>query len=165
MADNWSGIVLISQMIRDFTRGDREHTLQIIAFGKEEPGMIGSDAFLHQDGGKNVIAFVNLDTLGIGNLRADARSDPELLCLASAISRRLDVTMAVKYLAPITGDWKPFHDADIAFINFHSLDRTTLRLLHSPRDRLEMLDDERLAGAWRISAALVMNLGGITLRK
>jgi len=46
-------------------------------------------------------------------------------------------------LREISGDWEIFRRAGIPVINFHSMERKDLRLVHTSRDRLDQLDLEQ----------------------
>ncbi|MBD3649487.1 MAG: hypothetical protein HUJ31_19000, partial [Pseudomonadales bacterium] len=89
---------------------------------------------------------------------ADPRSSDGLLCLARDISREAGIDVEFRTVHEITGDWEPFKRAGVDVINFHSLDRRSLRTLHSHRDRLENISRQKLDDAWRMAMSIVVSL-------
>lgn len=159
VVDNWTGVVFLSKLLTWFENDAPNVTLEFVMFGEEEPGMLGSSAFLrqHQNAGQ-IRAMINLDTFGIGPVTIDRRSDNELECLALNVGRTLEVETERSYLRESTGDWAPFDEQNIPVLNVNSLDRRGLRLIHTSRDRFDAVDIERLEQAWRIVLNLAINL-------
>jgi Zn-dependent M28 family amino/carboxypeptidase len=67
--DNASGSAVLLELARLFSSESVSPTLTFIAFGAEEPGMVGSKALVQQlDGGDRLSALgmINLDCVGVG---------------------------------------------------------------------------------------------------
>ncbi|MCB1694011.1 MAG: M28 family peptidase [Pseudomonadales bacterium] len=147
--DNWTGIVVLQMLAHWFAAHPPVHTMVFVAFGEEEPGMIGSRDYVRQRGVDNVAAMVNIDTLGIGPLTIDSRSDEALACRAREAAAASGVETRSNALRESVSDWEPFDRRGVPILNFHSLDARSLRLLHSSRDRRSNLIDARLEEAAR----------------
>jgi alkaline phosphatase isozyme conversion protein len=66
--DNASGVAAMLAAAEAMSNVETEHTLVFVAFGAEEGGMLGSDYYVTSlgDGIDNVIAMLNLDSVGMG---------------------------------------------------------------------------------------------------
>jgi len=159
VVDNWTGIVLTAKLLAYFQPLTPGYTWEFAVFGEEEPGMVGSGAFLrehrHAD---DIIAMVNIDTFGIGPVTVDRRSDKSLECLAGRVGAALDIDVRFNRLTETTGDWAPFRGRGISVLNLNSLDRAGLRVIHSRRDRLDAVDEDRMRETYRFLVTLLVNL-------
>lgn len=154
VADNWSGIVLLDALIDQYVNQNLEFSIEFVAFAAEEPGMIGSKAYLKHNQ-RDISAMLNLDTLGLRPLIIAEESDPELICLAEAAAAKLGVAVSVKAWDKITGDHEVFQAKKIASLNLHSVDKGTINRIHHRRDRSGNVNEAYLKDAYRLSAALV----------
>ena len=66
--DNASGVAAILAAAEAMAGMDLTHTLVFVAFGAEEVGLVGSDAYVEALGDDigNVIAMINVDSVGVG---------------------------------------------------------------------------------------------------
>ena len=140
VADNWSGILITRNLLEYFLQHPPRYTLEFVAFGMEEQEMKGSQAFVSAyqeelDSSRSIIAMINVDTLGLRSLLIDDRSSRHLRCLAANTATALAVDYDFSGFADITGDWQPFKAKGIPVLNLHSVDRGTIRRIHSRRDR------------------------------
>ncbi len=155
VADNWAGVVLLARLLGEMKSARPNYTLAFVMFGEEEPGMVGSTAYLRaQEDAGNIVAMINLDTFGTGPVTIDRRSYYPLECVTAAVAEAVGIEYRTSYLTETVGDWLPFSDQGIAVLNLNSLDRRGLRLIHTSRDRFENIDINRLQETWM----LVLNL-------
>jgi Zn-dependent M28 family amino/carboxypeptidase len=161
VADNWSGVVLTRALLEYYSTREPHNTLEFVLFGEEEPGMLGSRSFLHQRSPDEFDAMINVDTLGLDPLTIDARSSDELECLAQEVAGSLGVETRSLSLRISTGDWDSFRRRGVPVLNLHSLDRRSYRIVHTSRDQLDIVDVERLKGAYRVILNVIENLDGV----
>src|SRR5262249_52435337 len=64
--DNWSGVSMVANVLQAMVVTGRRHTLQFVAFAREEEGLLGSRAFtsqLSKADAAGYAAMVNIDSL------------------------------------------------------------------------------------------------------
>lgn len=154
VADNWSGVVVLDALVRHFQDRTPGITLEFVAFAAEEPGMFGSKAYLRQTG-RNIIAMLNLDTLGLQSTIIAKESDAELACEATAIAEALEYPIRQRSWSKITGDWEPFIRKGIPALSLHSVDGKTIRRIHHRKDRAGNVDLVYLEHAYWITLNLI----------
>lgn len=158
VADNWSGIVLITRLLSELSQKKLHYTWEFVAFAGEESDLQGSRAYVGRslqeirDG--RIVAMINVDTLGLGPLKLDHRSDKYLQCLSERIALALDIKVTSTSLPSTTGDWYPFRQKGVPVLNLHSLDRQLIGKIHSRRDTRSVIDDVMLNDAWQILVTL-----------
>lgn len=148
VADNWSGIVLVSRLIAELKLIKPEATWEIIAFGAEESAMLGSKAYVRDNNTGSILVMINVDTLGMGSVRVDSRSDTHLKCIAKNLADRIGIKMSSVSLPGSTGDWEPFKRRGVSVLNIHSLDRRSMRMVHTRKDSARAISDDRMQDAW-----------------
>lgn len=159
IADNWTGVVIVSRLVSYFAQHRPHHTLAFVMFGEEEPGMRGSNSYVRDESVDDIIAMINVDTLGVDIATIDKRSDDRLECLAHSVASRAGVAVRSLNVRQTTGDWEPFKQRQVPILNLHALDRKSARsLVHTRRDRREAVDDTHLNDAWRLTLNLIVNL-------
>ena len=158
IADNWSGVMLNSNLLKHFGQNKPFYTLEFVAFGREEIGMKGARAYLKSADVNGIEAMINLDTFGLGPLVIDRRSTPGLVCLASQTAEAMGVDYSYSNLRDITGDWAPFKQHGVAVLNINSITPKTIRRIHNRRDKVGNVDLSRLHEAYRLYVNLINNL-------
>jgi Zn-dependent M28 family amino/carboxypeptidase len=154
-ADNWSGAALLPSLYRSLTTRERLHSFEFIAFGAEEEGLIGSKAHvaaLARTQRRATLAMVNLDTLGLGTMKAEKRgSDRGLLCYLLGTILLLDSPIQLVNVDGVgTSDFLPFRKAGIPVVSIHSIAQDTLHVLHSKDDTLAALDRAAYYETYRV---------------
>lgn len=134
-SDNASGVAALLTIAREMTSQYLPYTIKFIAFGAEEVGLKGSDAYASQMDEKeiqNTIAMVNLDTLVGGDKiyvygGADTKGwiREQALTIARAMQIPLETNPGLNpdYPAGTTGDWSdhaPFKYLGIPYACFES---------------------------------------------
>jgi len=158
VVDNWTGASLLPSLYQGLADVPRRHTFRFVAFSGEEIGLVGSKAYVQQarKNRESDIAMVNMDTLGLSETEVwVSHADPKLVHLmeVAAAAAKLPVSgVNVDNLG--SSDSESFREKKIPAITIHSLTSDTLRILHSPRDRIEMVKKDeyyrtcRLVLAW-----------------
>jgi Zn-dependent M28 family amino/carboxypeptidase len=131
-----------------------------VAFSGEERGLLGSKAFVDRLDGRGhqeLVAMVNLDTLGLSATKFERReADPLLACLLTATANLTgDALTARDNGAADSSDHEPFHDAGIASIRLHSLTANSIHVIHSSRDRIAAIDQVAYYSSYRLIATYV----------
>jgi hypothetical protein len=168
VADNWSGIVLVSRLISELNSLDLSVTWEIVAFGAEEIELLGSKTYIREagrdEGLSDILAMINVDTLGLGTVKIDSRSDERLKCQTKNLADELGIELETVALPTITGDWEPFRRKNIPVLSMHSLDRQSLQVVHSRKDSRRAMSEERLEDAWLLLLNLQLNLDQLVIR-
>lgn len=159
VADNWSGIVLLAALASHFATNRPDSDFTFIAFGEEEPGMIGASQYVKSmSSGDPVSMMVNIDTVGIRDLVIDRKSSRRLQCIARGIAASMDVEVNTRYLPKTSGDWAPFAKQQIPTLNFHSMQSADLHRIHTSRDRAGLVDAEKLNAAYGVILNTLLEL-------
>ena len=158
--DNWTGVVLTARLLSVFEGAAPKYTWEFVMFGEEEPGMLGSAAWLADAGEADapIRAMINLDTFGTGPVSVDRRSTDALACVAGQVAAAIGIPKKSSYLRQTMGDWGPFADRDIPVLNLNSLDRSALRIVHTRRDRFAAVDQPALRDTWKFIMNLALTL-------
>jgi hypothetical protein len=168
VADNWSGIVLVSRLISELNSLDLNFTWEIVAFGAEEVELRGSKTYIREAGRveelSDILAMINVDTLGLGTVKIDNRSHENLTCQIENLADELGIELETVSLPTITGDWEPFRRKNIPVLSMHSLDRQSLQVVHSRKDSRQAISEERLEDAWLLLLNLQRNFDQLVIR-
>jgi len=165
VADNWSGAALLPSLYASLATRQRLHTIELIAFGSEEDGLVGSTAHLKaldDTQRASIAAMVNLDTLGLGITQVEHRgSDPKLLCFMIGGARTLASPFELTNVDRVgTSDFLPFRNAGIPVLSVHSISQKTLGILHTRRDVLAAINRDAYYDTYKlvaVSLALLAN--------
>ncbi len=88
--DNGSGTALVLEAARVLSQYDAEYTLRFIAFDREEQGLVGSDAYVGDHSGDDILGVVNVDMVayasgtGMLNIYGHTASNPIKNAIAAA---------------------------------------------------------------------------------
>lgn len=154
VADNWSGIVLVDALMNAFKDSEPKLTLEFVAFAEEEEGLYGSKEYVEQLDGK-VVAMLNLDTIGLGDLVMSGGSDETLVCQVEEIAHRLDIPIGTQFWRDITSDWERFADRDIPAVGLHSVTLRNMRRIHHRRDKPGNVSLTHMANAYRVATIFI----------
>ena len=159
VVDNWTGASLLPSLFQGLSDAPHRHTFRFVAFSGEEKGLVGSKAYVKQLGKAReaVSAMVNMDTLGLAETEVwTSHADPRLV-------RLMDVAAAATHL-PVSSvnvdglgstDSESFREKKIPAITIHSLTLETLRILHSPYDRIENVHADEYYRTYRLVLAFL----------
>ncbi len=139
IVDNWSGASLLPSLYQGLRDKPRRVTFVFIGFTDEEKGLVGSQYYvsrLTNDDKANIRAMVNIDSLGLSDTKVWlSRADKGLARAATGVAHALNLPLgAVNVDRAGESDSRPFFNAKIPVIDFHSVTQETFSILHSTRD-------------------------------
>jgi hypothetical protein len=137
--DNWTGASLLPSLYEGLRDKPRRVTFVFIGFTDEEKGLVGSQYYvsrLTKDDKVKIRAMVNIDSLGLSDTKVWlSRADKDLARAAGGVAHALNLPLAaVNVDRAGESDSRPFLNAKIPVIDFHSATKETFSILHSPRD-------------------------------
>jgi Iap family predicted aminopeptidase len=155
--DDWSGAALLPSLYQSLKAEPRRHTFVFIAFAGEEAGLRGSGAYVKQlsrDELKRVSAMVNLECLGTTTPKVWAsRADKKLLELYVRVAAAIGVKPEASNVDNVgDDDSHSFLLANIPVLTIHSVTQDTLKILHSPADKLSAIHPAEYYAAYRLAA-------------
>ena len=165
--DNGSGIQALIDLAAEVMAEVRDHNILFAAFGAEEPGLLGSKAFVfrQQEMGSigSIKACINYDMMGCGKeiaIRTGCKMDELVDEMIGAFEGK--TTYPVKRV-PVTStsdNWN-FHEVDIANIQFVG---QPFPVYHLPADTMEFYDEKmvtdcRVMGLWMLKRLLQLSEG------
>ena len=163
VVDNWSGAALLPSLFYSLDQQPRRHTFVFVAFTDEEGGLVGSEFYarsLPQDQRSRISAMVNMDTLALGPTEVwSSHSDKILLdALAdTAYAMKIPVT-AMNVDAEGSSDSESFARYNIPRITLHSVTDETWPILHTARDKMDVVKMDDYYASYRLIAAYLSYL-------
>ena len=138
--DNWTGIVVLANLYRTMKDLTTEKTYLFVAFGKEEQGLIGSDAMagrIPKEERTNYCAMVNFDSFGFTYPQALRNiSDTSLIKLAEETSKEMNIPFADAGIDFASSDSQSFRNKKIPAISLHGLSNNWTNYLHTASDKV-----------------------------
>jgi hypothetical protein len=158
--DNWSGIVAVAHLYKTFKDVVPNKTILFVAFGKEEEGLIGSEAMsraITKEEKNQYCAMINIDSLGMGAPQVtDATSSFKLGVLAEQLAERLKIPFAHSSFVGADSDAHSFKSKGIPTLDIHGLTKNWRMYLHSTSDKAANMKFESVYLGYRfVLAALV----------
>ncbi len=151
--DNWTGVVIIANLYRTFKQFSTEKTYVFVAFGKEELGLVGSDAMakeISKDKRQNYCAMVNLDSFGLAYPQVMANtSDAKLIDLAKAVAKDMKLPFAQASIELASADSESFRRQKIPAVTIHGLSNKWQEYLHQTRDKLDNVNPQSVYLGYR----------------
>jgi hypothetical protein len=166
VVDNWSGASLLPSLFFSISATKRQHTFVFIGFTAEERGMLGSEyyvAHLTPEARARIEAMVNMDSLGLAPTKVwETHADKPLLdALASvAMASKLPVS-AVNVDNVGTTDSESFARYQIPRVTLHSVTQETMKILHSPDDKLAVIKMDDYYDSYKLIAEYLAYLDGV----
>jgi len=163
VVDNWSGASLLPSLFYSMDQQPRRHTFVFVAFTDEEGGLVGSEFYartLPQDQRSRISAMVNMDTLALGPTEVwSSHADKVLLeALAdTAYAMKIPVT-AMNVDGAGSSDSESFARYNIPRITLHSVTDATWPILHTARDRIDVVKMDDYFTSYRLIAAYLSYL-------
>jgi Zn-dependent M28 family amino/carboxypeptidase len=160
--DNWTGIVAIAHIYRAFKNVTPNKTLVFVAFGKEEEGLIGSEAMaraIPKDDQKQYCAMVNIDSLGLGYPQVtDENSSHKMGLLAETLSEKMKVPFGHSSFVGADSDAHSFKSRGIPTMDIHGLTSRWRSYLHSASDNVSNVKTESVYLGFRFVLAAVISI-------
>ena len=158
VVDNWTGASLLPSLLFSISGERRRHTFVFIGFSAEERRLLGSSYYadhLTSEERSRIVAMVNMDSLGLGPTEVWASHSEknllDLLATTSAATKHRVTGVNVDYVG--TADSESFARHKIPRITFHSITQATLKVLHSPEDKLRAVQMKDYYESYALIAA------------
>lgn len=152
--DNASGMASALEAARLLAGLPLALSVEIIGFGAEERGLLGSAHYVRERGSR-VAGMINMDMVGRGPLMVGSSTpNDRLVDLAMRAASRLG--QRVERFRLGQSDHVSFERAGIPAVFIHTGDDP---LIHTPGDVLERLDPQRMAEAALLAAAVAIDAG------
>jgi hypothetical protein len=160
VVDNWSGAILLPSLFYSVSGEPRRHTFVFVAFTDEEGGMLGSEFYartLPADQRSKVVAMINMDTLGLGPTEVWAsHSDQVMLDALGRTAYAMKLPVAAMNVDEVgSTDSESFAKYKIPRITVHSVTPQTWPILHSSRDKLDVLKMDDYYATYRLLAGFL----------
>jgi Peptidase family M28 len=144
VVDNWTSAALLPSFVYSLGARPRHHTFVYVGFSAEEKGMLGSTYYaqhLTPEQRGNIAAMINMDSLGLGPTKVWAsHADETLLADLRSVAATTHLPIEAVDVENVgTSDSESFVPYGIPRITLHSVTQATLRILHSPDDRLSSI--------------------------
>lgn len=141
VVDNWTSAALLPSFVYSLGSKPRRHTFVYVGFSAEEKGMLGSTYYaqhLTPEQRGSIAAMINLDSLGLGPTKVWAsHADETLLADLRSVAATTHLPIEAVDVENVgTSDSESFVPYGIPRITLHSVTQATLRILHSPDDRV-----------------------------
>ena len=160
--DNWTGVVIIANLYRTLKQFSTEKTYVFVAFGKEELGLVGSDAMakeISKDKRQNYCAMVNLDSFGLAYPQVMTNtSDAKLIDLAKAVAKDMKLPFAQASIELASADSESFRRQKIPAVSIHGLSNKWQEYLHQTRDKLDNVNPQSVYIGYRYSLAYLSRI-------
>ena len=160
--DNWTGVVTLSHLYRTLKDIPLKKTLVIVAFGKEEKGLIGSRAMTDAIGKDQVAeycAMINIDSLGLSMPQvADNMSSVKLGKFTEDTAKEMDMPFARASIPDASADSMPFVEKNIPAVTIHGLNNDWPKILHGANDQASKINPISVYLAYRLALAMVVSL-------
>lgn len=160
--DNWTGVVALSHLYRTLKDVPLKKTLVIVAFGKEEKGLIGSRAMtkaISKDQAAEYCAMINIDSLGLGPPQvADNMSSKKLGKFAEDLAKDMEMPFAHASIEGANSDSTPFIEKKIPAVTIHGLNNSWPTVLHSGNDQVSKVNPLSVYLGYRLTLAMIARL-------
>ena len=160
--DNWTGIVTLAHLYRTVKDVPLKKTLIFVAFGKEEPGLIGSRAMVNAIDDAQLAeycAMVNVDTLGLGAPQVgDNMSSKKLGEFASELAKQMKMPFGHARIDGADSDSSSFLAKKIPAVTIHGMTSEWRTILHTSKDQASRIDHVSVYLGYRLVLALIARL-------
>ena len=160
--DNWTGIVILANLYRTMKPFVTNKTFIFVAFGKEEIGLIGSNAMaknIPKEKRTDYCAMVNFDSFGFTYPQALRNiSDERLMDLAEEVSKEMKIPFAKAGIDFASSDSESFRLIKIPAISLHGLSNKWTDYLHSSSDKVSNVNSQSVYLGYRHGLVLLSKL-------
>jgi hypothetical protein len=160
--DNWTGIVTLSHLYRTLKDVPLKKTLVIIAFGKEEKGLVGSRAMMKEvtkEQAAEYCAMINIDSLGLAPPQvADNMSSSKLTDFTEKLAKEMKMPFARARIEGANSDSSAFVAKKIPAVTIHGMSNKWSEILHTGNDQVSKVNPMSVYLAYRLALAMVARL-------
>ena len=144
--DNWTGIVVLANLIAKYKSIETGKTLVFVAFGREEEGLLGAHAFVKSIPKERRVQFcamVNLDSFGMGypNVLTNL-SDLQLVEFAKDVAEEVKMPLGTPAIIDADADSTAFRAKGIPAITLSGLTSKWKDYLHSSQDKIKNVNQQ-----------------------
>jgi hypothetical protein len=160
--DNWTGIVTIAHLYKTLRDVALNKTILFVAFGREEDGLIGSEAMarrITKDEKNQYCAMINIDSLGLGAPQVtDENSSYKLGALAEELAGRMKIPFAHSSFVGADSDAHSFKAKGIPTLDVHGLTKNWRLYLHNSGDNVSNVKIESVYLGYRFLLVAVVSI-------
>jgi Zn-dependent M28 family amino/carboxypeptidase len=160
--DNWTGVVVLAHLYQTLKNVPLKKTVIFAAFGREEEGLIGSQAMAKAIGKEQAAqycAMINIDSLGLAAPQVAANLSSEKLgALAEELAKVMNMPFARARLEGGSSDSVSFIEKKIPAVTIHGMSNDWPRILHSSSDRPSKVNSESVYLGYRLALAMVQRV-------
>lgn len=150
--DNASGTAVMLEVARVLSGRVPKITLELVAFGAEEDGLVGSYEYVKLLKGKTIVGMINIDMVGVGKSFwvANMKGMNYLVELALELAKKLNITV-VRERSEFS-DHVPFEEAGIPAVFFNRPENDDI---HTPNDTIEKIVPKYVVEVARLTLAVI----------
>ncbi len=161
--DNWTGIVILANLYATFQSVATDKTFVFVAFGREEEGLVGSRAMANgipKENRTQYCAMVNFDSFGLHypQVLSNASSSRMMLFAKELASEAKMPVREVSLAGVADADSSSFLNKEIPAITFHGLSNKWSEILHSSKDKLELINSQNVLAGYQFGALYLNRL-------
>lgn len=160
--DNWTGIVILTNLYRTMKDLTTRKTYKFVAFDKEELGLLGSAAMagaIPKEKRADYCAMVNFDSFGFSYPQALGNiSSESLINLAAEVSEELKLPFSKAGIELASSDSESFRTRNIPAIGFHGLNNRWKNYLHTQNDNLSQVNTQSVYFGYRHGLAFLFKI-------
>lgn len=156
--DNGSGVQALLDVAKQIVEKGTTHTIQFIAMGAEELGLLGAYAYVHylqeHNTINNIRACVNFDMIGCGkeiHLRTGIHMEETIDTLIEQYQGKLHHTARRVPVTSTSDNW-PFHETGIRNMQFVA---SPFPVYHLPCDTMEKYDPTLVEDCEKMAITLI----------
>jgi len=160
--DNWTGVVTLSHLYRTFKDIPLKKTLMLVAFGKEEKGLIGSRAMtsaITKEQAAEYCAMINIDSLGLAPPQvADNMSTKNLLKFTEDLAKEMKLPFGHASIEGADSDSTPFKEKKIPAVTIHGMSKDWPKFLHTSLDQSSKVNPMSVYMGYRLTLAMIFRI-------
>jgi Zn-dependent M28 family amino/carboxypeptidase len=160
--DNWTGIVAIAHIYKTLKNYPLKKTVLFVAFGKEEKGLIGSQAMTNafkKEDLPQYCGMINIDSLGVTNPQVPAHmSSDKMEKLAEEMAKKMNMPMSMNILEGGDSDSSSFNRKKIPALTISALPKNWISILHTTNDRPAQVNGGSVYLGYRLALAMLVKL-------
>lgn len=160
--DNWSGVVAVAHLYRTLKDTPLRKTLVLVAFGKEEKGLVGSRAMVEaipKEQLEQYCVMINLDSFGLAHPQAlDNASHKKVTSLAAEVAKEMKMPFAHASVAGADSDSSAFIRRKIPAVTLHGLSGEFASVIHTGNDKASKVNEVSVYLGYRLALSMVARL-------
>jgi Zn-dependent M28 family amino/carboxypeptidase len=160
--DNWTGIVAMAHLYKTIKDTPLNKTVWFVAFGKEEKGLIGSQAMtnaIKKEEVEKYCAMINIDSLGLTAPQVIRNlSNPKLVELASTLAGKMNMPFQAIQVDNAGADSSSFLKKKIPALTIAALPGNWPEILHTSKDQPAKVNPESVYLGYRLALAVLASV-------